>query len=69
MQTIDDWCPCPGQRAKGLRRFKRIGFANVMAGALHDGDDFTRNVTAPDTAEGAGQPAGNHRMTPVKKPA
>ena len=63
MQTIDDRRPCPGQRAKGLRRFKRIGFPNVMAGALHDGDDFTRNVTAPDAAQGAGQPASRPAMT------
>ena len=66
---IDDRRPGPGQRAKSLRRFKRIGFPNVMTGAPHDGDDFIRHVAAPDAAEGAGQPTGNHRMAPVKKPA
>ena len=40
-----------------------------MTGALHDGDDFIRNVVAPDAAEGAGEPAGNHRMAAVEKPA
>ena len=54
MQTIDDRRARPGQGAKGMRRFERVGFPNVMARALHDGDDFTRDVTAPDAAECAG---------------
>ena len=38
-----------------------------MARALHDGDDLTRDVNAPDAAECAGQPARNHRMARVDK--
>ena len=40
-----------------------------MPGALHDGDDFTRDIPSSDSAEGACQPAGDHRMAPVEKPA
>ena len=54
MQTIDDGRPCPGQRAKGLRRCKWIGYPNVMTDAIHDGDDFIRDVAAPDAAKRAG---------------
>ena len=69
MQPIDDRRVCPGQGAKGMRRLERVGFANVMTRALHDGDDFTRDVTAADAAECTGQPAGNHRMARVEKSA
>ena len=70
MQTIDDRRARSGrQGAKGMRRLERVGFPNVMPRALHDGDDLTRDVTASDAAEGAGQPASDHRMAPVEKPA
>ena len=37
-----------------------------MPGAPHDGDDFIRDIPSSDSAEGAGQPADDHRIVPLQ---
>ena len=58
----------PTRRTKSLLRLKRIGFSDIVACALHDTQNLIGHVIPADSAKGAGQPSGNHRVTPIKQP-
>jgi len=58
----------PAQSTKHPLRLERIGFADVVAGTFHDAQNLIAHVTPADPAEGAGQPAGNHRTAAIQQP-